>query len=146
VLTCIRLLIIALPLYFAWEMLQMPAFTGLPESLLVATAWCAVATLGDGALVLVVFLIAGVLFTNPRWFAPPRLGRYAIAVLIGVLLNVAAEWLLAHGMGLWGYAPWQPLVPVVDVGVLAVLQPVVLLPLSLWLLARWERRSPATGR
>ena len=140
-----RLLAIALPLNFAWEMLQMPAFTRPPESLLVATAWCAVATLGDGALVLVVFFIARVLFTDPRWFAPPRLGRYAVAVLIGVVLNVAAEWVLARGAGLWGYAPWHPVVPVVNVGVLAVVQPVVLLPLSLWLLARWERRSAAPG-
>jgi len=36
--------------------------------------------------------------------------------------------------------------PVVNVGVLAVVQPVVLLPLCLWLLARWERKLPATGR
>src|SRR5712691_12619914 len=112
-------------------MLQMPAFTRLPESLLVDTAWCAVATLGDGALVLVVFLIATALFADRRWFAPPRLGRYAIAVFIGVLLNVAAEWLLARGAGLWGYASWQPFVPVVNAGVLAVVQLVVLLPLSL---------------
>ena len=127
-------------------MLQMPAFTRLPESRLVATAWCAVATLGDGALVLVVFFIATALFADRRWFAPPRLGRYAVAILIGVLLNLAGEWLLARGAGLWGYAPWQPVLPVVNVGVLAVVQPVVLLPLCLWLLARWERKLPATGR
>jgi hypothetical protein len=42
-----RLVAIALPLYFAREMLRMPAFTRPPESLLVATAWCAVATLGE---------------------------------------------------------------------------------------------------
>ena len=139
-----RLLAIALPLNFAWEMLQMPAFTRLPANLLVATAWCAVATLGDGVLVLVVFFIGTALFADRRWFAPPRAGRYASAVFIGVLLSVAAEWLLARGAGLWGYAPWQPVVPVVNVSVLAVVQPVVLLPLSLWLLARWERRSSPT--
>lgn len=138
VLTSIRLLAIALPLYFAWEMLQMPAFTGLPESVLRATAWCALATLGDGVLVVVVFVIAAVLFADRCWFAPPRPGRYVVAVFIGVLLNVAAESLLARGAGLWGYAPWQPVVPVVNVGALAVVQPVILLPLSFSLLARWD--------
>lgn len=145
-LTSIRLLAIALPLHFAWEMLQMPAFTRLPESLLVATAWCAVATLGDGALILTVFFIAAALFADRRWFAPPRRRRYATAVVIGMLLNVAVESLLARGFGLWGYAAWHPIVPVVNVGVLAVLQPVVLFPLTFQLLARWERKSPVTRR
>ena len=35
-----RLLVIALPLYFTWEMLQAPAFTGMPDEWKRATAWC----------------------------------------------------------------------------------------------------------
>lgn len=31
-----RLLVVSLPLYFAWEMLQAPAFTGVPTSWLPA--------------------------------------------------------------------------------------------------------------
>ena len=69
-----------------------------------------------------------------------------MAIVLGVVLNVAAEWPLARGAGLWGYATWQPVVPVVNVGVLAIVQPVILLPLSFWLLARWERRWPVRGR
>ena len=140
-----RLVAIALPLNFAWEMLQMPAFTRPPESLLVATAWCSVATLGDGALAVAVFGVIAMVFTDRRWFTPPRPERYAVAIVLGVVLNVAAEWSLARGAGLWSYAPWQPVVPVVNVGALAIVQPVVLLLLSLWLLARWERTSPAPG-
>jgi hypothetical protein len=49
--TMARLLAVALPLYFAWEMLQAPLFTGMPEGWLRATAICALATLGDGVLV-----------------------------------------------------------------------------------------------
>jgi len=33
-----RLIVVTLPLYFAWEMLQAPAFTGMPEGWLAATA------------------------------------------------------------------------------------------------------------
>jgi hypothetical protein len=47
-----RLLAISLPLYFAWEMLQMPAFTGTPPGWLVNTLMCVLATLLDAALVL----------------------------------------------------------------------------------------------
>jgi hypothetical protein len=37
------LLIISIPLDFAWEMLQAPGFTGLPSDRLTATGVCAVA-------------------------------------------------------------------------------------------------------
>ena len=66
-----RLVAIALPLNFAWEMLQMPAFTRPPESLIVAAASCAVATLGDGALVVAVFGVVAMVLTDRRWFTRP---------------------------------------------------------------------------
>lgn len=148
VLTWLRQSTVALPLSFAWEMLQMPAFTGLPESFFIATAWCAAASLGDVAIILAVFVTSTTVFANNRWFTPPRPGRYTVAVLIGVLLNVAAEWVLARGAGLWGHAPWHLVVPVVNVGVLAVIQPIVLVPLSFSLLAdgRGGRRDRASSR
>jgi hypothetical protein len=36
----LRLLALTLPAYFAWEMLQAPAFTGMPKGWLQATAVC----------------------------------------------------------------------------------------------------------
>jgi hypothetical protein len=63
-----------------------------------------------------------------------------------VPLNVAAEWVLARGAGLWGYASWHPVVPIVNAGVLAVVEPIVLLPLSFSSLARWKSKSAMTER
>ena len=141
-----RLFLIALPPYFAWEMLQAPAFTGMPPGWWAATAVCARATLGDGVIVLVVFAIGALLFRDWRWFAPPSAGRYAAVVLAGVVVQVLIEWLMVHGLGRWGYKPWHPVVPVLDVGLLVVLQPIPLLPLVFWALAHSERPDRDAAR
>ena len=64
--TGVRLLIIALPAYFVWEMLQAPAFTGMPQGWWAATAVCALAAAGDGVIVLAVFAIGAGLYRDWR--------------------------------------------------------------------------------
>lgn len=134
--TCVRLLVIALPAYFVWEMLQAPAFTGMPPGWWAATAVCALATVGDGVIVLAVFAVGAGLYRDWRWFAPPRPGRSAIVVLAGVIVHVAIEWVMVHRLGRWGYQPWHPIVPPLGIGVVPLLQPLVVLPLVFWVLAR----------
>jgi hypothetical protein len=129
-----RLLAVTLPLYFAWEMLQAPFFTGMPAHWLAATAICALATLGDGVLVTLVATAGAVLYRDGRWFVPPSV---SVVVAIGVVLQIAVEWVMVHGLDRWGYAPSQPILPVIRIGVLPVLQPIVLLPLVFWLTAHW---------
>jgi len=136
--TLVRLLAVAVPPYFAWEMLQAPFFTGMPEDWAAATALCALATLGDGALVAVVVLVGARLYRNGRWFVPPSPSRYGVLVLVGAALQIIVEWVMVYGLGRWGYAANQPILPVIRVGIAPVLQPIVLLPLVFWLTARWE--------
>jgi hypothetical protein len=133
-----RLLAVTLPLYFAWEMWQAPFFTGMPAHWVAATAICALATLGDGVLVALVATAGAVLYRDGRWFVPPSGSPYAVVVAIGLVLQIAVEWVMVHGLDRWGYAPSQPVLPVVRVGILPVLQPVVLLPTVFWLTAKWE--------
>ena len=133
-----RLLAVTLPVYFAWEMLQAPFFTGMPPPWVAATAICALATLGDGVLVALVATAGAVLYRNGRWFVPPSPSPYAVVVAIGLVLQIAVEWVMVHGLDRWGYAPSQPVLPVVRVGILPVLQPIVLLPTVFWLTAKWE--------
>ena len=54
------------------------------------------------------------------------------------MLQVVVEWVMVHGLDGWGYTQSQPVLPVIRVGGLPVLQPIVLLPLGVWLAARWE--------
>ena len=133
-----RLLAVTLPLYFTWEMLQAPFFTGMPAHWLAATAICALATLGDGVLVTLVAAAGALRYRDGRWFVPPSVSRYAVVVAIGVVLQIVVEWVMVHGLDRWGCAPSQPVLPLVRVGLLPVLQPIVLLPLVFWLTAEWK--------
>ncbi len=144
--TILRLLGIALPANFAWEMLQAPAFTGMPDDWFLATLACAQATVGDGIIMLGLFTLGVVTFRDWRWFSPPRLGRYGIIVLAGVAVQVVMEWTMAHGLGRWGYAGFHPIVPLLGVGLLPVLQAVVLVPLVFWGVGRWECHRPRRPR
>lgn len=137
--TVVRLLVIALPLYFVWEMLQAPAFTGMPEGWAAATRVCAEATLGDGVIVLGLFGLGALVFRDTRWFIPPRIGRYAAMVVVGIVVQVMLEWVMVYRLQRWNYGPRQPIVPLLGIGIFPILQPVVLLPLSLGALVGWER-------
>lgn len=128
-------------------MLQMPAFTGLPQGRLAATGWCALAALGDAVIVLAMYGFGAALFRDFRWYRPPTAHRYAIVVTTGVLLHLLIEWVAVHRLALWGYRDIHPIVPAVNVGLLAILQPVILLPVTFWLVG-WmtERFGPSASR
>lgn len=137
----LRLLALTLPAYFAWEMLQAPAFTGMPEDWLEATAVCGMATLGDGVIVLGLFGLGWLVYRDFRWFVPPRAGRFTAIVMAGVGVQVIMEWIMVYGLGRWGYAEGHPILSVLGVGLLPILQAIVLLPVIFWGLARWEGRN-----
>ena len=138
--TIARLVAVVLPLYFVWEMLQAPAFTGMPKGWLAASGVCALAAAGDGVIVLAIFAVLALAFRDVRWFVPPRPGRIAVLILLGVSIQVAVEWVMVYRLGRWGYQPSQPLVPLLDVGILPFLQPIVLLPLTFCIFTGWEAR------
>jgi len=89
-------------------------------------------------LVALVATAGALLYRNGRWFVPPSPSPYARVVAIGLVLQIAVEWVMVHGLDRWGYAPSQPVLPVVRVGILPVLQPIVLLPMVFWFTAKWE--------
>jgi hypothetical protein len=136
----LRLGAVALPVEFAWEMLQAPAFTGMPDSRLASTVVCGLAAIGDGVLVVVTVGLTVLTFGDERWFVPFRCSRIVVSIVYGLALQVLVEWLLARRLGLWGYASWHP--TVFGIGVIALLQPIVVLPLIFWIVARWRRARP----
>jgi hypothetical protein len=125
-----RLLLVAGPLSFGWEMGQMSGLTGMPAAWLAGTAVCAFAAVTDVLIVLGLFGLGRLAFRERRWFVPPRPGRYAAVIVAGVALNAAIEWWLVQRLGLFGYTAVQPIVPGVNIGLFSVLQPVVVLPLG----------------
>jgi amino acid transporter len=132
--TVVRLLAIAIPLYFTWEMLQAPAFTGMPDDWLAATLVCAAATVGDAVIVLLLFGLGVLTFRDRLWFRPPRWGRYLLIVVVAVAVQAVVELVMVYRLGRWGYRSFHPLIG--GIGLLPLLQPIVLLPVTWWLLCR----------
>lgn len=141
-----RLLAVALPPYFAWEMLQMLFFTGMPVNWVISTLLCGLAALGNGVIILGLYAFGAWAFRSREWFSPPRWRRYAIIVLAAIVVNVAAEWASVGGLRLWGYRSWHPVVA--GVGLVAVLQALVMPPLTFAFLAAWSdhRRKAEAAR
>jgi hypothetical protein len=63
-------------------------------------------------------------------------------VVAGIAVGAIIERVAVHRLGLWTYQFWQPVVPPLGTGLVAVLQPVLVLPLAFWLMHRWRE----TGR
>lgn len=132
-----RFLVVVFPLYFVWELAQMPGY--LPH----AAGWpsiiarCGLATVGDTIMVAGLWSLGAVLFRDRRWFTPPRPGRYAVIVLAGTLVNMLVEWVAVDYLAVWRYRAWHPTVPPLDTGLLALVQPVILLPAVFTMLHRW---------
>ena len=144
--TATRLAVIAVPIYFVWEMAQAPLFTGMPRDWRLATLFCALATIGDVVLLLAFVALGSVLFGDERWFTPPHVRRYAVITLVGLAAQIAIEWLAVEKFRLWGYQPWHPRLPLVGTGLVAALQPLVVVPSVLSLVARWVTRVPWSRR
>jgi hypothetical protein len=130
-----RLVLIGLPLYFAWEMLQMPAFTRLPSGRMASTLMCALAAVLDTVLILLLYSIGALAFSDRLWFCPPRFLRYLLIVLVAIVANSVWEWVAVGRLGLWGYRAWHP--AVFGVGLVAILQAVVMPALVFFWLGRW---------
>ena len=142
VVTAARLIVIALPLSLAWELLQAPAYGPMGDTWFEGLVVCARATLGDGVIFLGLWG-AGFLLFGRDWFAPPRIDRYAVIVGVAIAIQVAVEW-VALATGRWDYAPWHP--RIFRAGLLPILQAVVLVPLTFIVLARWRSRANSTGK
>jgi len=87
----VRVFIVAAPIYFVWEMAQAPLFTGMPRDWRLSTAICALATIADLILLVALVAVGAILFGDERWFAPPRLARYAVVAFLGLAAQMVIE-------------------------------------------------------
>ena len=138
-----NILAAAFVLEFLWEMAQMPLFKNMPFTGR-TTLFCALATIADCIMVLLLYLGFDLIYKDPMWFRKPDLLPVLFLIMVGGLGAVLAEkqHLLA---GDWAYNPDMPLVPIVDVGLVPLMQFMVL-PATIYyvasaLLGRKEREQ-----
>jgi hypothetical protein len=125
---------VALPMFAAWEVAQLPLYTiweeqGAHASLL-AALHC---TAGDAAYALLSFacaLIAGA-------YAPVLRSTVAIAtmtLLLGLALTMAVEVVSTRWLGRWSYGPLMPVDPIFGIGLSPLAQWTVVPAVALFLL------------
>lgn len=129
--------VVAFLLHLGWEMAQMDLYRGLADQPWTKTLGrCSVAAAFD----VVVTLALAVPFVHlvRRWPRPSWAwaGMAAAGGLVAIVIERAG---LASGR--WSYAETMPFVPLVDVGVVPVLQMMVIPPLAGWLTLRPSRQG-----
>ncbi|MDF1567679.1 MAG: hypothetical protein RQ801_13635 [Spirochaetaceae bacterium] len=130
-----RLFLWAVATNYLWEMLQMPLFAEMefsdPKSWLI----CFRASLGDGVIVLTIWVIGFAVFRKTAWAENLDARSIPILLLSGSLIAIGIEW-LALEAGRWRYSEIMPLVPLVNVGLIPFLQLLILPWISIRLASR----------
>ena len=133
------MVIFALLLNFAWEILQAPLYAGMAEAPhLQVTRACLQATVGDAVIMLLAHGTVSTAARSRHWIVAPRGWQLALFVANGVSITAAIEVLATRGhwIGQWNYLPTMPLVPGTGIGLVPLLQWVVLPLLTVWFVRR----------
>ena len=108
-----RLFVIAVLVNYVWELIQAPLYVGMGSFKL--CVWhCGVAALGDGLLVLLIYVIGGAVLNKQDWFVDPGAIGYVVMLLVGLAIGVGIEWLAVVVTNRWDYTVQMPLVPLLD--------------------------------
>ena len=125
---------------YPWELAQAPLYVGM-ESFRVVWWHCFVASLGDGLLVLGIFVAGWIALGRQTWFVHPGVQGYGVMLTTGLVISGVIEWIAVHLLGRWMYTAQMPLVPGLAIGVVPVVQMIILPPLIFHIVAVWYRRT-----
>jgi len=124
-------------LNFAWEMFQMPLFTGMLEKRYSeATLICLKATAADVAIAMAAFWVVALLSQTRRWAMAVRLKHVVQFSAVAFVLAMLAEMVGTNLLHSYSYDSRMPLVPLLHVGLAPFLQWVFLPPVIVWLVYR----------
>ena len=128
---------VAFVLNFAWELAQMPLYKNAPYDL-AHIAFCALATVADVIMVLLIYFCFALIYKKPLWVASLTAFRIFLLMLVGGLGAILAE--LRHlSAGNWAYDDDMPIIPIVNVGLSPFLQ-FMLLPALIYYLSYKKKR------
>ena len=120
--------VVAVVLNFGWEMAQGFLYS---EMTYIKGLWlhCFFASLGDGILVVIIYLIGWGTFRRSDWFFQRSGPCLALTISLGLIIGILVEWLGVHMLDRWSYTDQMPLVPVLEIGVAPILQMLLLPPI-----------------
>lgn len=135
---------LAVVLNYIWEVAQAPLYVGLQDW---SAVWwhCFVAALGDGILIWIILVVGWAIFKRFDWYVFPTSRMRVVLAVTGLCIGIGIEWVAVNILGRWAYAPSMPILPILDIGLIPVLQMLVLPPLIFHIGARWSRKGSLTA-
>jgi hypothetical protein len=126
-------------LNWLWEMAQMFAYEEMAGRAWPQTVFtCTVATFGDVLTTLAVYGCIALIRRNVHWRLDASWRDYALAGALGAAIAVAIE-KVAITSNQWSYTDAMPVVPMIQVGLLPLLQLTLLIPLTISVAAQFCR-------
>lgn len=138
-LRAVKIFIVASLVNYPWEVGQI-VFYDFSGNLGDAARHCLVPSLGDGVILLIIYLTGLAVFQRLDWADKPGRKTYAMMLGTGLIVAVAVEWFGMVLLGRWQYNPLMPTLPWLNLGLLPLLQMLVLPPLIFFLVARWKAK------
>jgi hypothetical protein len=82
----LRFFLLGVVMNYPWELVQSPLYRGMGA----VTPWwhCFVASIGDGAMVAVIYLVGVAVLGRRDWFRRPQLAGYAVMLATGLSLAI----------------------------------------------------------
>lgn len=120
--------------HFIWEMWQVPFYAGMQD----ASHWqairlCTQATAGDGLIALLAYGAAACVVRNSYWVFSRTILSWFVYLSSGLMITWILERLATGSLDRWQYSEVMPVIPMLEVGLLPVLQWLMLPPLVLLL-------------
>lgn len=124
-------------LHFAWEILQSGFFHGMEAARHGdAVRVCTQATFGDVGITLVAFWVMAWRGGGRHWPLRPRAGQIAGFTAAGLAVTIVLELLATQVWYRWSYSQALPIIPLLEVGLIPLMQWSVLPPLLVWFVHR----------
>lgn len=135
-------IVAALALNFAWEMLQAPLYSNMRTlSFAEGTVRCLAAAVGDAALTLLAFGIVAAFARDRAWMLKPRCLRIAAYLALGLAFTVVLE-SMALRSGRWSYVSAMP--RLAGIGLAPLVQWLTIPVLTLWIVRRYLKAAVRT--
>lgn len=125
---------------YPWEVGQI-VFYDFSGGVLDAAVHCFIPSLGDGVIVLIIYLAGLLVFRRLDWVDKPGVTNYVVLLVTGFMVAIVVEWLGMVVLNRWKYNPLMPVLPYLNLGLLPILQMLLLPPLIFTLVARWTNRQ-----
>jgi hypothetical protein len=130
----LRLALAAFVLNWVWELAQMYFYES-GKAAWHEFAFCTIAAIGDSLLTVLAYAVGAAFSKNVQWALGGGRKAYLAFALFGAGSAVVIE-RIALTVGFWEYADRMPIIPLLDVGLIPVVQLTLLMPAALWLTIR----------